>query len=248
MNLTTKQSYKIKRAVSDELRKRHPACPVYQLTITDCYVMPQVLLHGLLVTPCDVRVSWRDEKNFLNKDCISVLGTFMGDDVSDIEILENVAEHVTQAPKKITVTLDDVIEYAAPIKSVPQPKEQPKEQSPHHLEPDAERAYLTSLQVGERVIETASSCMCGVMGTVVNNGNSVKWDSQPGDTGHMTTSITHGTRRVVDYLVNMLREVERTMITCGDSAHPWIPGARARPLLRDIQHAINSVTRASQTE
>lgn len=227
MNLTTKQSYKIKRAVSDELRKRHPACPVYQLTITDCYVMPQVLLHGLLVTPCDVRVSWRDEKNFLNKDCISVLGTFMGDDVSDIEILENVAEHITLVPKGYT---------------------QPKEQSPHHLEPDAERAYLTSLQVGERVIETASSCMCGVMGTVVNNGNSVKWDSQPGDTGHMTTSITHGTRRVVDYLVNMLREVERTMITCGDSAHPWIPGARARPLLRDIQHAINSVTRASQTE
>ncbi len=65
--------------------------------------------------------------------------------------------------------------------------------------------YLRSLQPGERVIETGSSCMTGRTGTVYISENTmtkgsicVKWDALPGDTGQMGTAATWGTRRISD--------------------------------------------------
>jgi hypothetical protein len=71
---------------------------------------------------------------------------------------------------------------------------------------DAIKAYLNTIQEGERVVET-EGCMSGMEGTVVMlpdhyDKNSlcrcVKWDHSEAMGGQMTTSITGGTRRLDD--------------------------------------------------
>lgn len=60
-------------------------------------------------------------------------------------------------------------------------------------------AYLQSLKVGERVIETTHSCMFGKRGTVYESksggGTCVAWELPEGIMG---TSVTWGTRRLSD--------------------------------------------------
>jgi len=60
-------------------------------------------------------------------------------------------------------------------------------------------AYIKTLKVGERVIETANTCMRGMKGTVYISENEmtkgaicVMWENKMG------TSITAGTRRLSD--------------------------------------------------
>lgn len=62
---------------------------------------------------------------------------------------------------------------------------------------EQEREYLCGLQVGERVVETGQSMMTGWQGTVVmgSRGVCVKWDNLI-ENGRLTTSLTHGTRRI----------------------------------------------------
>lgn len=59
--------------------------------------------------------------------------------------------------------------------------------------------FITTLKVGERVIETSLNAFYLHQGVVCLNSHGdicVKWDALPGETGQMTTSITWGTRRV----------------------------------------------------
>jgi hypothetical protein len=58
---------------------------------------------------------------------------------------------------------------------------------------------FANLRLNDRVIETGESGMHGRLGTVVESQYSdlaVRWDSLEGENGQMTTSVTHGTRRV----------------------------------------------------
>ncbi len=71
----------------------------------------------------------------------------------------------------------------------------PIDTSPENL------AYISSLKVGERVIECEpSNCMRGKRGVVYESksggGLCVKWDMGNGD--WMGTSVTWGTRRLAD--------------------------------------------------
>lgn len=63
----------------------------------------------------------------------------------------------------------------------------------------ANLAYISSLKVGEQVIECGQSCMTGVKGTVYESkdggGTCVKWNAPSGQIG---TSVTWGTRRLTD--------------------------------------------------
>ncbi len=67
-----------------------------------------------------------------------------------------------------------------------------------------EYQYLRGLKAGDRVIKTTRSCMYGREGTVVRSRKSdhlcVRWDRDERDNppGIMTTSITHGTRRITE--------------------------------------------------
>lgn len=60
------------------------------------------------------------------------------------------------------------------------------------------RAYLNTLQVGERVVETSiGHAYHGITGTVYKNSDGylcVSWDTVP----VMGTSVTYGTRRMAD--------------------------------------------------
>ena len=63
------------------------------------------------------------------------------------------------------------------------------------------RAFVETLQVGERVIERGQSMMTGETGTVVmsrtpGHGKCVKWDTKFREGSGMVTSITGGTRRL----------------------------------------------------
>ncbi len=75
-------------------------------------------------------------------------------------------------------------------------------------------AYIRSLQVGERVMETSESALFGRCGTVylseTYNSICVMWDKLQGEEGHMGTSCTEGARRVTDLLTTntALREAE----------------------------------------
>ena len=63
------------------------------------------------------------------------------------------------------------------------------------------RQYLRGLKPGERVVETGKCCMTGREGTVYLNDRQlpcVKWDKLEGDTGHLSTAATWGTRRIPD--------------------------------------------------
>jgi hypothetical protein len=66
---------------------------------------------------------------------------------------------------------------------------------------DEFRAFVETLQVGERVIERGASGMTGETGTIVlsktpSNGKCVKWDTKFREGTGMVTSITGGTRRI----------------------------------------------------
>ena len=63
------------------------------------------------------------------------------------------------------------------------------------------RAFVETLQVGERMIERGQSMMTGETGTVVmsrtpGHGKCVKWDTKFREGSGMVTSITGGTRRL----------------------------------------------------
>jgi hypothetical protein len=63
------------------------------------------------------------------------------------------------------------------------------------------RAFVETLQVGDRVIERGQSMMTGETGTVVmsrtpSHGKCVKWDTKFREGSGMVTSITGGTRRL----------------------------------------------------
>jgi hypothetical protein len=71
---------------------------------------------------------------------------------------------------------------------------------------DELRAYIESLKVGEKVIETGASCMTGAVGTVYVSDDDltrgtkcVMWE-WPKDIAGMGTSVTHGTRRIKEVL------------------------------------------------
>jgi len=75
---------------------------------------------------------------------------------------------------------------------------------------EREREYLCGLQEGERVIETGNSMMTGWQGTTVmgSRGMCVKWDNLI-DGGQMTTSVTHGTRRIHESTQNTETEFQK---------------------------------------
>jgi len=64
---------------------------------------------------------------------------------------------------------------------------------------EEEREYLNSLSEGDRVAEQGNSMMTGWEGTVYRGerGLCVKWDNVI-DGGQLSTSVTHGTRRLRD--------------------------------------------------
>tara|TARA_R110002111_G_scaffold103665_2_gene160611 strand:- start:534 stop:950 length:417 start_codon:yes stop_codon:yes gene_type:complete len=76
---------------------------------------------------------------------------------------------------------------------------------------EQELEYLNSLQDGERVFETADSALKGWTGTVYHNIDGlpcVKWDRRDSEDGQLSTSVTHGTRRVFDDWIKMRTVVE----------------------------------------
>lgn len=89
----------------------------------------------------------------------------------------------------------------------------------------AELKYLQSLKVGDRVVETGRSCMFAATGTVFlsetpGHGNCVLWDVLPGDQGQMSTSITHGTKRIRDVLSDL--GAAQSVLAIALSCRSWL--------------------------
>jgi hypothetical protein len=67
------------------------------------------------------------------------------------------------------------------------------------------RQYVEGLaRVGDRVMRPGVSAMQGQTGTVKKSAHGdylvVEWDTTFDEPGKMTTSVTHGTRRIMDVL------------------------------------------------
>ena len=77
---------------------------------------------------------------------------------------------------------------------------------PAQMSDEQFRKYVSSLKVGERVIETGKSCMAGAVGTVYIWTNEETCGSKcvmwgwPKDVATLGTSVTHGTRRIKEVL------------------------------------------------
>lgn len=74
---------------------------------------------------------------------------------------------------------------------------------------EEEREYLKSLVEGERVVEEGNSMMTGWTGTTYRSerGMCVKWDNLI-EGGHLSTALTHGTRRLRDVTCPFVKGIE----------------------------------------